>query len=395
MSILDEALRYRGLGLSVIPIPKGAKQAETRWKCYQQKVASTRMLERWFSTNQQNVAVVCGAVSSGLTVRDFDSHESYRRWAIEYPEFAKSLPTVSTARGLHVWARTSRVPKFRQFSDGELRTDKHYVVAPPSIHPAGSRYSWAVPLGNEIPVVCAAQSGFLLDFGKCNTEDTEDTGCAENADNSETQTTQENSETQDVRGRGIDFDSEKVNEDIRQAIERTTVDSPKTRHRRLFDLARELKAIPELRHVAAGCLKIVVQRWHQRSLPKISTEPFEVSWFEFIDAWENVKYAAGDGPLYAALNAARRSATPSCAVQYEDNEQLVLLVKLCRELQRLSHNSPFFLECRKAGELIGTDHVRAWRYLRGLAKESPPILKIVSVGSRSTGKATDYLYLGD
>lgn len=392
-NVLNEALRYHEFGLTVIPIPRDRKKTITSWKPYQNTAADISTLRRWFGKRPQNIGIICGAVSGGLSVRDFDSAESYARWAVEHPRLAKSLPTVATARGRHVWARMSPVPRFREFKDGELRTDKHYVVAPSSIHPDGTCYSWAVPLGTEIPLLDVNESGFLVDYGGCNTEYTE------NADNTvDTENVVNSGElkrTHDVIACASSF-SEETKAAIWRAIERTTVNSPKTRHRRLFDLARELKAIPGLGDSEAGRFKRVLKAWHRKSRSHIATKPFEDSWFEFIDAWANVKYANGRGPLYLAVEAARSATTPACALQYEDNEQLVLLVKLCRELQRLSDAKPFFLDCRKAGELIGMDdHVKAWRYLRGLAQETPPILHIVSAGSRATGKANEYLYLGD
>lgn len=388
-NVLNEALRYHALGLSVMTIPTGQKEAKTPWKRYQQTVASESTLRRWFGTKLQNIGIVCGSVSGGLSVRDFDSSDSYSRWADEHPRLAKSLPTVATAQGHHVWARMSSVPRFREFTDGELRTDGHYVVVPPSTHPDGTHYTWAVPLGTEIPLVDLDESGFLVDYGGCNTENTDNAEDTENAANPG-----ELKRTQDVSACASTF-SKETKTAIQRAIERTTVNSPRTRHRRLFELARELKAIPGLEHLEAGRFKRVVKAWHRKSLPRIATKPFEDSWFEFIDAWANVKYASGCGPLYVAIETARRAPPPACALQYEDNEQLVLLVKLCRELQRISDGKPFFLDCRKAGELIGIDHVKAWRYLRGLAQESPPILQIVSTGSRAKGKANEYFYLGE
>ena len=81
---------------------------------------------------------------------------------------------------------------------------------------------------------------------------------------------------------------------------------------------------------------------------------------------------------------------PTVAEQYESPE-LRVLVGICEELQRSAGNNPFYLSCRKAGDLIGTNHVRAWNYLRLLQQDG--ILATVTVGSYSKKKATRWRYL--
>ena len=83
---------------------------------------------------------------------------------------------------------------------------------------------------------------------------------------------------------------------------------------------------------------------------------------------------------------------PEPALQYEQQE-LRLLVALCRELQRACGTGPFFLSTRTAGQLLGINHVRASRWLRGLRHDG--ILELVSRGTRQDRLASRYRYLGE
>jgi hypothetical protein len=98
--------------------------------------------------------------------------------------------------------------------------------------------------------------------------------------------------------------------------------------------------------------------------------------------------ASADDFLLAALDAARRS-VPDVAQKYR-SPGLRLLVSLCAELQRQADGRPFFLGCRSAGALLVVPYGRAAKWLRVLVTDG--VLHLVSVGSRGTGKASEYLY---
>jgi hypothetical protein len=67
-----------------------------------------------------------------------------------------------------------------------------------------------------------------------------------------------------------------------------------------------------------------------------------------------------------------------------------LLVALCRELQRLSDDSPLFLACRTAGHLLNIKHVTAWRWLFALTQDG--IIAEVEKGDRARCRASRYRY---
>jgi hypothetical protein len=148
--ILRAAQDYLRRGLSVVPIQCGTKRCSLRkWKHYQNSPPSPAKVEEWFSEHPDwQLAIILGDVSGGVVVRDFDDKAVFDRWVAEHPEWAASLPTVATARGLHVYLRSADT-RSRKVVGGELRGDGNYVLAPPSKHPDGATYKWLIPLPDD------------------------------------------------------------------------------------------------------------------------------------------------------------------------------------------------------------------------------------------------------
>lgn len=357
-----QAQQYADLGLSVFPLPRRSKVPAKgfRWTEFQNRRADRTELAKLFESDEQNIAIVTGAVSGNFVVRDYDDEGAYARWQQDHADVARTLPTVRTARGHHVYAR-AQVDGTKFYSDGELRAGGVYVLAPPSKHPSGALYSWEVPLGNEIPNVNLSEIGWQ----SCNTEDTSHSVLS------------------------VLSVSSVLQGPIEQALLRTIPPGPGQRERRLFELARMLKAIPELANISVKELKPVIQEWHRRSLPFIRTKPFTETWFAFARAWPKVKFAAGDDPINQAYAKALVSETPP-GCDY-DVEGVVNLLKLCRELQSTAAEKPFFLDCRNAGRLLGVNHTTAWRWLRGLTADG--VIELVSQGSQASHKANEYRFL--
>ncbi|NUQ60906.1 MAG: bifunctional DNA primase/polymerase [Pirellulales bacterium] len=353
-------MRYVDLGLSVFPLPCGSKVPARgfRWTEFRERRAEAANLLEWFGGDQQpNIAIVTGDISGGLVVRDFDEERAYDRWRDSHRDVAETLPTVRTARGFHVYAR-GQAARTKTYDDGELRAGGSYVLAPSSLHPSGVVYTWT-HLPGDIPAVdlCAA--------GLCNTE------------------AQEAQKPTQFCASVLH-----ASEAVRLAVRRCIPPGPNNRHKCLFRLARELKAVPEVAGLQAAALETVLKEWHCLSLPYIGTKDFATSWLEFCVAWERVRYPAGVSPVADAWEAAVAAGAPPEVASW-DNPQLGLLAALCRELQRLQGDRPFYLDASTAGNLVGVDRTIAWRWLRGLA--SAGILELVRSGSR--GRANEYRYL--
>ena len=83
---------------------------------------------------------------------------------------------------------------------------------------------------------------------------------------------------------------------------------------------------------------------------------------------------------------------PEAAQDYEQAE-IFRLIAMCRELQRLAGDGPFFLGCRTAGQLLSVGHDTAARWLKLLVLDE--ILKEVEKGGQpgTAYKASRYRYL--
>ncbi len=172
--LLNAALAYARRGWTVIPT--AAKRARGAWKKYQTVKPDTTELRQLFSKGHiSGVAVVLGSASNSLCCRDYDDLASYNRWAESQPSLARTLPTVETHRGRHLYFRGPE--GFAKFNDGEYRgTPGQYTVLPPSRHPAGTNYRWHVPLPDgELPYVDPFHVGLCNRENRANTEDREDT----------------------------------------------------------------------------------------------------------------------------------------------------------------------------------------------------------------------------
>jgi hypothetical protein len=166
------------------------------------------------------------------------------------------------------------------------------------------------------------------------------------------------------------------------------------RSRKVFDLIRRLKAIPGLRDADPAAFRPVVQQWHKLALPVIGTKPFSATWAAFVASWPKVRHAAGEGPVDAAFARAMERKPPKLAAKlYGEDDPIVKLAALCRELQRGVSDGEFFrLDCRTAGRLLDVSHKTAWAWLNALAGDG--ILAIGERGSKATHKANEYTYVG-
>ena len=154
----DAAQRLAGIGLSVIPLTRN-KTPAVRWKEWQQQPADSHQIWDWFyGRDDLGIGIVVGPVSQHLCARDFDEGASFCAWVASHSTLARELPIAISRRGGHVYFRSSTAITTK-LTDGELRAGGSYVVAPPSVHPSGSRYVWQRPLVSLPPFVDPVEVG--------------------------------------------------------------------------------------------------------------------------------------------------------------------------------------------------------------------------------------------
>lgn len=334
--LLTHALVYAARGWSVIPV-KG-KVAVCKWERFQANRPTEAELRRLFNRKGiTGLAVICGPVSGGVCVRDFDDMSAYDAWARQYGDLAASLATVITSRGRHVYFH-SDITDIRTLGDGELRGGG-YCVLPPSIHPSGALYEWVNPLPDGPPSFIDPYQAGLID-GIQRDRDTE------NQRDREIEILNDTDEMEAISVKCIG-----ISEPIESAIRQSLPDCEHQRERRLFDFARRLKALPECAGLPARELREIVREWHRRALPNIATKDFDSTYSAFCRAWPKVKKPKGYGPMEQALARAKAGQLPAVAMRY-DCPRTRLLVAVCYELQRETGDAPFFLSARMAGDCI-------------------------------------------
>lgn len=352
--VYQAAVHYSGWYWSVIPLYKKKPSILYRkggklyadWKTFQSMQARGELLDELFGGNSRpnedtgervrprpqnidGVGVICGPISGGLCVRDFDDLNAYMSWARAHPDWARRLPTVRTYRGAHVYFRMprERAPVYKRFADGELIGDsKHYVVLPPSRHPKGITYAWVNEPASldEFPVVSPEELGFLADDGPAPGPDP-------------------------VIRQGGQPVALSAPASVDEAIRRCLPDGPGQRNHYLLKLARTLKAVPGWEDPDEDQLRQVVYRFLELAGDRVRTKDPRESVRSFLAAWPNA--VASAERLKEACLAEPVPAFVEDKYGPDVDPAVKRLGAVCVALQRYHGASPFFLSGPTAEEL--------------------------------------------
>lgn len=152
-NVLEAALQYHKLGLSIIPV-KEDKKPLIKWEKYQKVRATEEEIRVWFDKkNPPNVAIVTGILSN-LTVVDTDSKEATEKIQALLPE-ALTLPIAKTPKdGRHFFFKyhPGSVNRARVDESIDIRSEGGYVVAAPSINGNGKSWEWVISLLDADPI---------------------------------------------------------------------------------------------------------------------------------------------------------------------------------------------------------------------------------------------------
>lgn len=151
--MLNFALRYLGMGFSVIPVKSMSKEPLISWKEFQNRRASESEIREWYKKwPDANIGIVTGLISQAAIV-DCDGPEGLK----EAQRILLHSPVITlTGNGRQLWYRHpggTIQNSVRSYPGVDVRGDGGFVVAPPSIHPNGKRYRWLRPVlsVNDLP----------------------------------------------------------------------------------------------------------------------------------------------------------------------------------------------------------------------------------------------------
>ncbi len=188
--ILDRARRYLAAGLTPIPVrTDGTKRpAVASWAPYQERTPSAEEVAGFFGGAPRGIATVCGRVSGGLEVIDFDRPGFFEVWRerveAECPGLLERLPVVRTPKGhgRHVFLRSDAcernrvLARVRDEETGTLQTaietrgEGGYVLLPGSpadCHPSGNVYqALDGPSIEAVPRISVEERAVLLDAAR-------------------------------------------------------------------------------------------------------------------------------------------------------------------------------------------------------------------------------------
>jgi len=176
----EVAKRYINAGLSVIPLTlTGTKSpACLAWKQFQFRRAASHELVGWFVQRRSGIGIVCGLISGGFEVIDFDDNaeEIFPAWFESIDaELRTKLAIVETGGlGYHVAYRCETISgneKLAMSQDKkrtyiETRGEGGYIVAvgsPLDVHASGRPYAQVRgPYLNELTRISPGERDYLM-----------------------------------------------------------------------------------------------------------------------------------------------------------------------------------------------------------------------------------------
>lgn len=162
--MLEQALYYASIGLSVIPVhgmvdgvctcgkkgcSKPGKHPRIKWRLSHEKALTESELKAlWKRLPGSNVGIVTGKVS-GIAVIDIDGEEgveSLKEVGLSIPDLPPTPTTMTGGGGYHL---IYKMPDSTQIKNAvgllknvDIRADGGMIIAPPSLHKSGVNYTW-------------------------------------------------------------------------------------------------------------------------------------------------------------------------------------------------------------------------------------------------------------
>ena len=393
ISLTDDALSYRAIGMSVLPL-KSDKKPAVRGRgsldIFKVRLSTDSEIRDLFNKpSVKGIGVMLGDVSGGLACRDFDQPGGYDQWRRRFPRLAELTPTVKTGRegGHHVYFRGDVAAMQAATGndcqvnigdgEGELKFSNVYTVLPPSLHPSGAIYELVEGDFDFLPDIDPFRFGLapkkLLEKKPLRQDGLSGPGW-----------TCVNPHTAAPKKEFLD----PKNPIIQHIFRLTLPTQPGVREIKTFPLAQYLLGIRELGGATFRDLLPIIREWHGLASLVATTLECDITLDDFYRSWKNVKHPKRK-IFYGLLDLAENSDPPACAEGFDPTT--VKLLTFCRELQCYSGDQPFPLSARLAGESMGVSRTLASRRLNMLCSLGLLHLEHEAVGRRLS---REWFYMG-
>jgi hypothetical protein len=175
--LLGQALGLAARGLAVFPIVERGKVPLAGSRSFRDATLEPSRIQAWWRVNPNyNIGVATGAASGvwALDIDGLDGETTLRKLEAEHGALPQSVESVTGGGGRHVLfampddGRPVRNSESKIGDNLDVRATGGFIVAPPSVHPSGRRYTWSVDSAN----VFAQAPAWLLDMATAGTAET-------------------------------------------------------------------------------------------------------------------------------------------------------------------------------------------------------------------------------
>jgi Bifunctional DNA primase/polymerase, N-terminal len=350
---IPHILRLVGPAL-LLPWPAGSKGGKRKWKHLQiSDMGEPSHLAKLARAG--NIGIALGKVSNGLVTIDLDQDSYVETFLGANPLLANTLRTCGS-RGCNIWVRCSdgypSSQKLKNVSGdeiGELRADGNQTIIA-GTHPEGMPYRFVV----EKPVIPISYDAIIWPKSILAPAATE------------SQRVRRVREKEVVSVSVGCLQIQAFFSDVGLIAQVAPTDYHQNNDS-LFKLARSVKSYEHAveRPATNAELEFVFDRWCPLAC-RFWRHTRDDYYAEFLEAYSYARIGLDENPVEVAVS--RAKAAPLPQVQGFTDERIRLLVAICREMQILTGDSPFFLPTRKLGKVLGAHWTEVGRWLRILEK---------------------------
>jgi hypothetical protein len=342
--------------------PKRSKGTKRKWGNLTVDSMTPAYLKK---LERGNIGVALGEKSGNLVALDVDTDELVQPFIAANPFLNDTLQTHG-ARGRVFWFRmageypsTTKKLKTQSGEDcGEFRSNGSQSIIH-GIHPSGKAYAVvnpAKPVSVDFtsiiwPTEISNLPKLETQLPVTTTEDTEDT-----------EDTKDTDESEEVSA--WLFSVHSVDDALRVSLPTKTNQN----YRLALVLARAVKALEAQtgKPFTPEQHRDIHNQWLTRAaqFPRLG-QTKEDYFMEYLNAYKLAKYPLGSVVLAQAIEAAKKKPLPPDALSWTDNPDVRLLAAICRELQIMAGDEPFYLSVRTVQNIFKHDtHATGAKWLR-------------------------------